>query len=170
MKARALSTFTGAWQRGQTFWAALPGRERLLLGSALAVVLLALLWSVGVAPALTTLRTAESQHRALDAELQSMRALAAEAASLQATPRIKPEDGRKALELSVKERLGAAAQLVLAGDRATVTLKGAPAAALAEWLAQARSNARAVPAEAHLSLNAARTGWDGRIVLTLPPP
>jgi general secretion pathway protein M len=57
----------------------------------------------------------------------------------------------------------------VAGDRATVTLKGAAPGALAEWLVQARSSARALPLEARLSLNAARTGWDGSIVLTLPP-
>lgn len=170
MKAGAWASVSGALQRGQAFWSALAVRERLLLGSALAVLLLALLWWVGVAPALTTLRTAESQHRVLDAELQNMRALAAEAASLQAMPRIKPEDGRKALELAVKERLAGTAQLAVAGERATVTLKGTPAEALAEWLAQVRSSARAVPLEARLSLNAARNGWDGSIVLTLPPP
>ena len=169
MKANALAALTGALQRGQAVWAALALRERLLLGSAAAVVLLALLWWVGVAPALATLRTAESQHRTLDAELQNMRALAAEAASLQATPRIKAEEGRKALEQSVKERFAGTAQLAVAGDRATVTLKGAAPGALAEWLVQARSSARAVPLEARLSLNAARTGWDGSIVLTLPP-
>jgi general secretion pathway protein M len=169
LKARALGTLSGAWQRGRAVWAALALRERVLLGSAAMVVLLALLWWVGVAPALATLRTAESQHRTLDAELQNMRAMAAEAASLQATPRVKADDGRKALELSVKERFAGTAQLAVAGDRATVTLKGAAPGALAEWLVQARSSARALPLEARLSLNAARTGWDGSIVLTLPP-
>jgi general secretion pathway protein M len=169
LKANVLAPLTGALQRGRAFWAALALRERVLLASAVAVVLLALLWWVGVAPALATLRTAESQHRTLDAELQNMRALAAEAASLQATPRIRAEDGRKALEVSVKDRFAGTAQISVAGDRATVTLKGAAPSALAEWLVQARSTARALPLEARLSLNAARTGWDGSIVLTLPP-
>ncbi|MGH8832642.1 MAG: type II secretion system protein GspM, partial [Polaromonas sp.] len=121
-------------------------------------------------PALDILRNAESRHRSLDAQLQTMRALAAEAGSLQTLPRIKTADSLKALDLSVKLRLGATAQLAVAGERATVTLRGVSAEALAQWLAQARSNARAVPVEARLSLNAARTGWDGSVVLALPPP
>ncbi|MBK5205239.1 MAG: type II secretion system protein M [Polaromonas sp.] len=157
-------------QRGQAAWAALAPRERWLLGSAFAVALLAMLWWVAVAPALDTLRNAESRHRSLDAQLQTMRALAAEAGTLQTLPRINTDDSHKALALTVKQRLGATAQLAVAGERATVTLKGTSAEALAQWLAQARSNARALPTEAHLSLNAARTGWDGSVVLALPPP
>lgn len=159
-----------AWQRGQAAWSALPTRERRLLAAALVVVVLAALWWVGLSPALQTLRSAESQQHALDAELQTMRALAAEAASLQALPRIRTDDSRKALELSVSQRLGALAQLTVAGESATVTLKGVSAGALTQWLAQARSNARATPVQARLTLNAARTGWDGNVVLALPPP
>ncbi len=158
------------WQRGQAAWTALAARERLLVGSVLAVVALAVLWWVGLSPALDILRNAESRHRSLDAQLQTMRALAAEAGSLQTLPRIKTADSLKALDLSVKQRLGATAQLAVAGERATVTLRGVSAEALTQWLAQARSNARAVPVEARLSLNAARTGWDGSVVLALPPP
>ncbi len=159
-----------AWQRGQAAWSALPARERRLLAAALAVVALAALWWVGLSPALQTLRSAQAQQRALDAELQTMRALAAEAASLQALPRIRTDDSRKALELSVSQRLGASGQLTVAGESATVTLKGVSAGALTQWLAQARSNARATPVQARLTLNAARTGWDGNVVLALPPP
>lgn len=170
MKAGASSSLSSALQRGQAAWAALAARERLLLGSVLALVVLAVLWWVGVSPALDTLRSAESRHRSLDAQLQTMRALAAQAGSLQALPRIKTSDSLKALDLSVRQHLGATAQLAVAGERATVTLKGASAEALAQWLVQARSNARALPMEARLSLNAARTGWDGSVVLALPPP
>ena len=62
------------------------------------------------------------------------------------------------------------------GDRATVTFKGAPAEALAQWLNQARSTARAVPLEARLVQSAAPANaaaaavrWDGTLVLALPP-
>lgn len=170
MNADVSSYFFTTLQRGQAAWAALAPRERWLLGSALSVVMLTVLWWVGVAPALDTLRNAESRHRSLDAQLQTMRALAAEAGSLQALPHINTDGSRKALDLSVKQGLGATAQLAVAGERATVTLKGTSAKALAEWLVQARSNARTLPIEAHLSLNAARTGWDGSVVLALPSP
>jgi general secretion pathway protein M len=49
-----------------------------------------------------------------------------------------------------------------------VTLTGTGADALAQWLTQARVNARALPGEAHLSRNAAGM-WEGTLVLTLPP-
>ncbi|RYF38627.1 MAG: type II secretion system protein M [Comamonadaceae bacterium] len=153
----------------RAFWAGLATRERFMVGTALALVGLAVLWWVGISPALTTLRTADAEHRNLDAQLQAMRGMAAEAATLQTLPRIRPDDGRRALEASVK-RLGPSAQMLMAGERATVTLKDTPPDLLADWLAQARSNARAVATEARLRLNAARTGWDGTVVLALPPP
>ncbi|MDD5325669.1 MAG: type II secretion system protein GspM [Polaromonas sp.] len=157
-------------RRAQAAWAMLAARERRLLAVAMVVVMLAVLWWVGVNPALRTVRSAESQHQALDAELQTMRTLAAEAARLQALPRIGADDSRKALELSVRQGLGASAQISVAGERATVTLKGASAETLVLWLAQARSNARVAPVAARLTLNTARTGWDGSVVLALPPP
>ena len=66
----------------------------------------------------------------------------------------------------------------IVGDRATVTLKGASASVLAQWLAQARSNAHAAPLEARLaqSADAARAApagearWNGTLVLSLPAP
>ena len=170
MNAGLGSPLSTRLQRGQGAWAALAQRERWLLGSAFAVVLLAALWWVAVAPVLDTLRNAESHHRQLDGQLQTMRALAAEAGRLQALPRINTDDSRKALALTLKQRLGGSAQLNVAGERATVILKGASAEALAQWLTEARSNARTLPTEARLSLNAARTGWDGSVVLALPAP
>lgn len=164
------TTAVPALARLQAAWGRLATRERTLVGTALTVVVLALLWWVGIAPALTTLRTADAQHRVLDAQLQSMRTLAAEAASLQSVPRIQPAESRRALDLSVKQRLGATAQIAVLGDRATVTLKDVPPDALVQWLAQVRTNARASVSDARLTLNAARTGWDGSVVLALPSP
>jgi general secretion pathway protein M len=54
------------------------------------------------------------------------------------------------------------------GERVTVTLLGTAADALAEWLTQARVNARALPSEARLVRNASGL-WEGTVVLTLPP-
>jgi general secretion pathway protein M len=50
----------------------------------------------------------------------------------------------------------------------TVTLAGTQADALAQWLTQARLNARALPREAQLSRNPAGL-WEGTLQLTLPP-
>jgi general secretion pathway protein M len=151
--------------RLQARWDDISRREQHLLLAALALVLGALLWWVGLAPALATLRAADGQHRVLEAQLQRMQRLQLQVRTLQAQPRLTPVEAQRLLEASVK-LLGATAQLVVAGERVTVSLKGVSADALAQWLAQARLNARTVPSEAHLVRNAAGT-WDGTLVLTL---
>jgi general secretion pathway protein M len=132
---------------------------------ALALVLGALLWWVALAPALTTLRTTESQRRLLDAQLQQMQRLQAQAKVFQAQPRISFDEAQRLLQASVKP-LGASAQLVLVGERATLTFKGASADALAQWLAQVRLNVRTVPTQARLTRNPAGS-WDGTLTLNL---
>jgi general secretion pathway protein M len=82
--------------------------------------------------------------------------------------------------------------MTIQGDRVLVQLKNLSASQLATWLAQARSNAQALPDEVHISrstsssvsastsvnassgINASSnstnttTAWDGQIVLRLP--
>ncbi len=136
-------------------WQAMAPREQNLVLGATAIVGLALVWWVAISPALQTLRTAPKRHAELDTQLQRMRGLQAEAQQLQAVPQSSTGDATGALRNGLTQRLGTAAQLNVAGDRATVTLKAAPADALAQWLALARSNARAVPIEARLTRAAA---------------
>lgn len=136
-------------------WQAMAPREQNLVLGATAIVGLALVWWVAISPALQTLRTAPKRHAELDTQLQRMRGLQAEAQQLQAVPQNSTGDATGALRNGLTQRLGTAAQLNVAGDRATVTLKAAPADALAQWLALARSNARAVPIEARLTRAAA---------------
>ena len=162
-------------------WQTLAPREQNLVRGAAALVVLALLWWLALAPALQTLRTAPARHATLDAQLQHMHALQAEAQQLQGAPRANPDNALRALQTSVTENLGAGARLNVAGDRATLALKGVPAQTLAPWLAQARSNAKSVPQEAHLvrsntnsngaalSSDGAPARWDGTLVLALPP-
>ena len=61
----------------------------------------------------------------------------------------------------------------IVGDRANVVLKDVPASALAEYLAEARANARATPVEMRLTrAPGAAPGtparWNGSISLSLP--
>ena len=149
----------------QVRWHSISRREQQLVLAALALLLAALLWWVGLAPALATLRSAENQHQLLAAQLQQMQRLQAQVKTLQAQPRMAFDDARRLLEASVKS-LGTTAQLAVAGERVTVTLKGASADAVAQWLAQVRLNARAVPSEARLVRSAAGT-WDGSLVLII---
>jgi general secretion pathway protein M len=148
-------------------WSQLAARERLLVAAATGLIAATLLWWLALAPALTVLRGADEQHRLLDTQLQRMRSLQAQAQALQSQPRQSPQEASRLLEATVREKLGLTARMSIAGERVTITLTGTPPEALGQWLAQARTNARVLPAEARLSRNA--TGmWDGTLVLALP--
>jgi general secretion pathway protein M len=149
-------------------WRALAPREKMLAAGAAALVAFALLWWLLIAPPLAVLRTSDAQHTALDAQLQRMRGLQSQAQGLQSQPRINPDEAARLLESAVRQRLGTTARMVVAGDRVTLTLTSTPPDALAQWLQLARVNARALPSEARLTRGAAG-GWDGTLVLTLPP-
>lgn len=152
-------------------WQALSPREQRgvsVLGTLLALLLF---WSIAIAPALNTLRDSDN-HRAQIVQQQAhMLALQAQAQALQTrTPLARDEALRNLQGLTP----GAQMQLNVQGDRVTVQLKAVPAAVLANWLAQARSQAQALPVEAHLTRgNATSTVsntvvWDGSLVLSLP--
>lgn len=160
-------------------WKTLGTKDQTLLRSAALVVGLALIWWVLIAPPLRILRQADLLQRSLDAQAQKMQSLQAQAQALQSQPKLSRDDALRALDTSIKQRLGTSAQLTVQGDRVALTLKNAPADALAQWLVQARVNARAVPSEAHLVRSAtsatpatpgSRTvvAWDGTLVLSLP--
>ena len=149
-------------------WAGLAPREQALVAGAAALVAFALLWWLAIGPALATLRSAESQHRALDAQLQQMRRLQAQARAMQAQPKLTQDEAMRQLEAAIRQQLGVSARYAIGGDRVTITLANAQAQALAQWLSQVRTNARAIPGEARLTRNAGG-GWDGTLVLTLPP-
>lgn len=168
-------------------WLALAPREQALVRGAAVLVAAALLWWLALAPALQTLRSAPARHAVLDAQLQRMLALQNEAERLKGVPRADQGNAARALQSAVTERLGSTARTNVLGERATVTLTGTPAGALAPWLAQVRSNAKSVPQEVHLLRANAPPGsapaaapvaaaaapatarWDGTLVLALPP-
>jgi general secretion pathway protein M len=162
-------------------WAGLASRERVLVGSAMSLITMAILWWVGISPALSKLKQARQAAPALDAQLQIMRAQAQEASTLKAQRRLSYDESLRSLEASLKT-LGSGAVLAVSESRASITLKAASGDAISQWLAQARANARLVPTELRLQKTAAvasstaatttsaapATTWDGTIVLTLP--
>ncbi len=162
------------WRRAlATRWNALAPRERRAVRIAVALAVAALLWWLLLAPALQTLRTARAQQPVLEAQLLQMRALQQQARELQAAPKIDYDQALRAVEAATKQRLGNTAQFGVLGDRATVTLRGTTADALAAWLAQVRIDARALPSEVRLVRSPVsgiptNPGWDGTIVLALP--
>ena len=148
-------------------WQGMAARERTLVTAGVALVVLALLWWLAVAPALAVLRSAEPQHRALDEQLGRMRGLQQQVRALQSQPKLGPDEALRAIEESVRQRLGPSARISVAGERVTITLAGTPPDALAGWLGQARVNARMLPTDARLTRGASG-GWDGTLVLALP--
>ena len=148
------------------YWRQLKMSERRLILLAFWLILAALVWWLAISPALKTIKEAPAQHLALDAQLQNLRTLSAEAKTLQNQPKLSLDEAQKALQSAVTQRFGAAAQLNLSGERATLTLKNANPQELALWLTQARVNARALPTEAKLTRNG--DNWDGTLVLSLP--
>ncbi len=151
----------------RTRWQAVSRREQRLLLLGFGLVALALLWWLALAPALAVLKNADGQHRALEQQLQQMQRLQAQAKALQALPTLDATESRRALEASLKA-LGSAVQLSAQVDRMLITVKGLEAAALAQWLANVRQNARLLPTEAHLKQTSTAGLWDGTLVFTLP--
>lgn len=156
----------------QARWRAFDQREQTLIRSALFLLGLALVWWLLVAPPMRTLRQADTEQRSLDLQWQKMQSLQAQARALQSQPKLSHDDALRALDTSVKQRLGPSGLLSVVGDRASVTLRNTPAETLAQWLIEIRVNARAIPSEARLVRNSASpTGppaWDGTLVLSLP--
>lgn len=161
----------------QSYWRQMKPHEKRWVLMTSVLVLAALLWSLALAPALKTLGQAPEQHRSLDAQIQAMQSMSLEAKALQNQPKLGLEEAQKALQSSVTQQFGHhpnSAQLSIAGERATLTLKNANPQELAQWLTAARVNARALPGEVKLNRSAiANTGansagWDGRLVLNLP--
>ena len=154
-------------------WAAANPREQRLIRSAVALVGLALVWWLLVAPPLRTLSQGQLEQGRLEVQSQKMQSLRAQALALQALPKISRDEALRALDAAVRQQFGAAAQLSVLGDSATVTLRNVPADALAQWLPQARVNARAIATEVRLTrTNTSSLGqgvWSGTIVLSMPP-
>ena len=149
-------------------WQALSVREQRSV-SALGVLLgMLLFWSIAIAPALNTLRDSDNRRAQISQEQAHMLSLQTQAKALQNRTPLSREEALRNLQSLTP---GAQIQLNVQGDRVTAQLKGVQATALANWLAQARNQAQALPMEAHLTRGNA-TGaivtWDGNMVLTLP--
>jgi general secretion pathway protein M len=163
--------------QAQARWQALSPREQRgvsMLGALLGVLLF---WSIAIAPALNIVRDSDNRRAQIGQQQAHMLALQNQAQALQTrTPLSRDEALRNLQGLTP----GAQMQLNVQGDRVSVQLKAVPAPALANWLAQARSQAQALPVEAHLTRsnataasNASVTAnsvvvWDGNLVLSLP--
>ncbi|HEX3141812.1 MAG TPA: type II secretion system protein GspM [Rhizobacter sp.] len=145
-------------------WAALPPRERTGVTLAAAAIGIVLVWWIGIAPALRTLRETPAQINALDLQLQSMQRMALEASELRGTAPVPATQAAAALK-SATDRLGDKGRIAVQNDRATLTLNGVTGETLRAWLSEARSGARARPIDAQLTRGP--QGYAGTVVVTI---
>ena len=157
----ALQQRRDQWQQ---YWRSRAPRERLALTFAGLLLGIGLLWLLFVQPALVTLRETPAQIDQLDAQLQQLQRLAAEAQELRGVAAVGSGQATAALRAAT-ERLGDKGRLSLLGDRASLTLNGVSPEALRGWLIEARSAARARPVEAQLTR--AGNGYSGTLVVQL---
>ncbi len=147
-------------------WQALSTREQRslsLLGALLAVLVF---WSIAITPALNTLRDSDNRRAQIGQQQAHMLTLQAQAQALQTRTSLSRDEALRNLQGLTP---GPQMQLNVQGDRVMVQLKAVPAATLANWLAQARSQAQAMPLEANLRRsNNAAVVWDGSLVMSLP--
>ena len=156
-------------------WQALSPREQRGVSVLGVLVGIVLFWSIAIAPALNTLRDSDNRRAQIGQQQDHMLALQAQAKALQTrTPLSRDEALRTLQSLTPNTQM----QLNVQGDRVTVQLKAVPASTLANWVSQARSQAQALPLEAHLTRNNTTATapaitppvvtWDGSMVLHLP--
>ena len=139
-------------------------------------------------PALKTWQKVPEQREKLAQDLAAVQALRGQVQALKNQPSLSFDAAYLALGKTTRSYLPANTSMNLLGDQVTVQLQAVPAHALAQWLAQARSNARATPLEARLTRSAAPAAaapagnapvtlgstpvamprWDGTVVLALP--
>ena len=148
----------------RAWWQGLAARERLGVALGGSVLALYAVWALAVQPAWRTLNTAPLELEALEGQLQTMQGLASEAGVLRAAPPVNIEQASAALKAAT-ERLGDKGRLTLQGERAVLTVNAIGTRALTDWLAEARSGARARPIEA--TLTRAAQGYNGTLVLTI---
>lgn len=148
------------------WWRQRAPREKWALQIALLLMATILLWMLALAPALRTLHSFDSNRLKLDADLQVMLRLQAQAQALQSTPRLSKAEASQALRESVQKTFDKNADITMNGGSATVTLRGVSPEVLAQWLANARTLAYSAPLQANLRNSP--TGWSGTVQMALP--
>jgi general secretion pathway protein M len=152
----------------QSRWHALSPRDQRVLSLFAGLLGLLAFVALAITPAWHTWRDHDQRRNQVTQQQAHMLALQAQALALQ-NRRVLSRD--EALRLLQSITPAARLPLQVQGNRVSVQLKAVPAAELAQWLAQARQQAQALPVEAHLTRNPtaqAAVLWDGNLVLSLP--
>ena len=154
-------------------WQNLAKREQHMVLGVAAVLLAALLWLL-LAPAIKTWQQVPAQRAKLETDLAVVQGLQSQAQALKGGNTLSFDAAYQALGKTTRSYLPASTSINLLGDQVTVQLQAVPAHALAQWLAAARHNAKALPASFNLKAGAAGSDgsgavWSGTVVLRLPP-
>ena len=150
-----------------TRWQALNARDQRVLSVLASLLALSAFVAVAILPALNTLQDSAQRRQQIAQQRTHMLALQAQANALQNRSTLSREEALRQLQsITPSARM----LLQIQGNRVLVQLKAVPAGELAQWLAQARQQARSLPLEAHLTRNTTLTSvvWDGNLVLSLP--
>jgi general secretion pathway protein M len=147
------------------YWLRASAREQVALRIAATMLVLALVWWVGLQPALKTLKNARTQAPVVRAQYEQMLQLQAQAAAMRAQVQQPVSDPKAVLQDSIST-LEKNARVALAGERATVSFKQARPADLAFWLEQVRLKAHSNVLEMHMTQAAGL--WSGSVLVQLP--
>ncbi|MBU3653434.1 MAG: type II secretion system protein M [Limnohabitans sp.] len=158
------SAMTARWQQ-------LSARERLWITIAGTLIALSLLWQVGLSPAWQAWRQSPARHAQLDRQAAELQSLQMKARELQARPILSRGEALQSFTQLTRDLLPGA-QISALADQQRVTLKGASATGLTQWLVAVRQSAQANVVELRLQRNTAsqdkQPQWDGQIVVQLP--
>ncbi|MES2933294.1 MAG: type II secretion system protein M [Pseudomonadota bacterium] len=134
------------------FWSARSPQERKLLRLATLVVLLALIYSVLIDPAMQGRARLEKSLPALRLQAADMQALSREAALLAGrTAPVTEPMSKKNIDDSLKQHGINATSIAMVGDFAKVQLDGVPFAALMQCLADMQKLTKVTVADAHIA-------------------
>ena len=157
-----------AWQNR---WEQLSTRERTGVRVAGGVLALALVWQIGLAPALRVWRDSPVRHAELDRQQAQLAAWQAQARSLQAKPTLTRQEAQQALAQLTRDLLPGA-QLSAVADQPRVILKNVSGTGLSQWLSAIRQTAQASVIDLRLQRSPTSpetpAQWDGQITLQLP--
>lgn len=154
---KAAATIVALRERALAYWLARTEQERKFLAIGAAVVLVALVYALLLAPALEGRDRLQRSLPALRQQAAQLQTMAAEASTLAANPAPPPAPmTREALTASLAQRSLAPGSLTLTGEYAKVQFNNVSFANLVAWLdAQRRENRIQVQDAAFTGLPAA---------------